>query len=377
MRKRTKKDVAALGLELFTIDKTRWGTLCDQIADGFRNAIAAGVYKPGDVLPQMRDLAAHFGASIRVVVRAFAKLAAEGLVARRRGAGCFVQKPPTSFWKGQIVVIVPGGDYVYCQNIRAGAVCDRLSVRGYMVQRVTVPAFKRGIYDFRSLDQLLRQQTSLVVMIGSQPQVERHLVDLDVRYAIVGRAYEKSVKCVGCVPSDITQALQDFAAHAIRAGIRSVVLVGANYNDLHPLILSALKAASIKVSEWKIRTGAYVSGRLDAIQAKTRDFFRAKLRNGAKLPDLFVFVDEYRAAGGAVALYEAGVKIPEDVKLVAVSNVGNCPVLRCGVARIEYDPFKTGRLVADLLLEFLSTGEFSSVARCPVRYIPDETFPRC
>ena len=60
---------------LFTIDKKRWGTLCDQIADGFRNAIATGVYHPGDRLPGMRELAVHFDVSIRVVVRAFAKLA--------------------------------------------------------------------------------------------------------------------------------------------------------------------------------------------------------------------------------------------------------------------------------------------------------------
>ena len=171
---------------MFKIDRNESGTLCDQIAEGFRKAIALGEYKPGDRLPQMRELAAHFGVSIRVVVRAFAKLETERLVAGRRGVGCVVMKPPTSFWKGQIVVIVPGGDYVYCQNIRAGVVCDRLSVRGYLMQRVTVPAFKRRVYDFRSLDLLLRQDTSLVVMVGSQPEIERHLAASNVRYLIAG-----------------------------------------------------------------------------------------------------------------------------------------------------------------------------------------------
>ena len=365
-------DVSAV----FTIDKKRWGTLCDQIADGFRNAIATGVYRPGDRLPGMRELAAHFDVSIRVVVRAFAKLTSEQLVAARPGVGCTVLKPRTSLWKGQVLVIVPGGDYVYYTNIRAGRVCDRLSIRGYMVQRVTVPAFGRGVYDFRYLDMLLRQQTSLVVMMVAQPEIERHLAASNVRYVVVGEPVAKSPKCVGNITVDVVPAVDEFATHVARAGIRRAVLVGDNHNRLHSLILRALKDRSIMVDEWKIRTGAYVSGYLDAIQAKTRDFFREKLRGGGKLPDLFVFVDEYRAMGGALALYEAGFEIPDDVKLVTVSNVGNGPVLRRGVARIEYDPFKYGKRIADLLLEFLSSDVFPSNVTITVRYVPDETFPR-
>ena len=179
---------------MFTIDRNEGGTLCDQIAEGFRRAIAAGEYGPGDRLPQMRELAAHFGVSIRVVVRAFAKLETERLVSGRRGVGCV------------------------CQNIRAGVVCDRLSVRGYLMQRVTVPAFKRRVYDFRSLDLLLRQDTSLVVMVGSQPEIERHLAVSNVRYAVVGKASIQSAKCVGQITTDVAQALRDFAAHAAYVG---------------------------------------------------------------------------------------------------------------------------------------------------------------
>ena len=40
-----------------------------------------------------------------------------------------------------------------------------------------------------------------------------------------------------------------------------------------------------------------------------------------------------------------------------------------------YDPFKNGRRIADLLLEFLATGEFPSDAKIAARYVPDETFP--
>ena len=79
---------------------------------------------------------------------------------------------------------------------------------------------------------------------------------------------------------------------------------------------------------------------MDVIQTETRDFFRKRLGEGGaklksseveklkstepfnlqpfnlstgkvvELPDLFVFVDEYRAMGGALALYEAFINVP-------------------------------------------------------------------
>ncbi len=69
-------------------------------------------------------------------------------------------------------------------------------------------------------------------------------------------------------------------------------------------------------------------------------------------------------------------KIPEDVKFVTIANVGNGPVLRKGVARIEYDPFSHGRRIADQLLEFLSAGEFPPNATIAARCVSYETFPR-
>lgn len=359
---------------MFTIDKTRWGTLCDQIADGFRNAIASGQYKPGDILPGMRTLAVHFGVSLRVVVRAFAKLVDEQLVAGRPGVGCQVLAPRTSLWKGMVLLILPGGDYVYSANMCAGRVSDRLSKEGYMVQRVTVPALGRKRYDFRYLDLLLRQSTSLVVMISVQPVIERHLAKMGVRYVVVGKSAVSS-EYSGLIRLEARTADNDLVAHAQRAGIKTVTIVGDNNNDIQAELLMSFQDSGIIIDEWNVGTRAYISGRLDVIQTKTRDFFRKRLGKGVKLPDLFVFVDEYRAMGGALALYEAGADIPRDVRLVSVSNVGNGPVLRNGVARLEYDPFEQAEQIADILIQFLSTGNFPVNAEIRSRYVPDETFP--
>ena len=43
-------------------------------------------------------------------------------------------------------------------------------------------------------------------------------------------------------------------------------------------------------------------------------------------------------------------RIPEDVKVVSVSNVGNGPVLCNGVARVGFDPFGHGDYIGDTVL---------------------------
>lgn len=61
-----------------------------------REAIRSGRLKPGAPLPSSRDLAARIGASRRLVVEAYAQLAAEGYLVARRGSGTRVARvaPP-------------------------------------------------------------------------------------------------------------------------------------------------------------------------------------------------------------------------------------------------------------------------------------------
>jgi GntR family transcriptional regulator/MocR family aminotransferase len=57
-----------------------------QIEDRLRAAIRDGALHPGARLPSTRDLARQIGVSRRVVVDAYAQLAAEGYLTLRQGA---------------------------------------------------------------------------------------------------------------------------------------------------------------------------------------------------------------------------------------------------------------------------------------------------
>ena len=61
-----------------------------QIADGIRAAVAAGVYRPGEVLPSLRAMATEVHVNPNTVQRAYDELEREGLIYSQRGRGLFV-----------------------------------------------------------------------------------------------------------------------------------------------------------------------------------------------------------------------------------------------------------------------------------------------
>jgi GntR family transcriptional regulator len=63
-----------------------------QIADGIREAVAAGIYQPGEPLPSLRNLALQVQVNPNTVQKAYDELAREGLIYAQRGKGLFVSK---------------------------------------------------------------------------------------------------------------------------------------------------------------------------------------------------------------------------------------------------------------------------------------------
>ncbi|NCO85832.1 MAG: phosphonate metabolism transcriptional regulator PhnF [Rhodobacterales bacterium] len=77
--------------------------LWQSIATTLTAEIAAGHYRPGDRLPSEGALATRFGVNRHTVRHALARMATEGLVLSRRGAGVFVAATPTDYPLGRRV----------------------------------------------------------------------------------------------------------------------------------------------------------------------------------------------------------------------------------------------------------------------------------
>ena len=66
-----------------------------QIADGIRAAVAAGVYRPGDLIPSVRAQALNLVVNPNTVQRAYEQLEREGLIESRKGTGMVVAADAT------------------------------------------------------------------------------------------------------------------------------------------------------------------------------------------------------------------------------------------------------------------------------------------
>lgn len=87
------------------------GGLREGVATALRQDIAEGRAPLGDRLPSEADLARRFGVNRHTVREALARLAADGLVFSRRGAGHFVAARPADYPIGRRVR--------FTQNVRA------------------------------------------------------------------------------------------------------------------------------------------------------------------------------------------------------------------------------------------------------------------
>ncbi|MET8256200.1 winged helix-turn-helix domain-containing protein [Micromonospora sp. NPDC005205] len=61
-----------------------------RIAQDIRDKIASGEYVPGDKLPSLREMTAHYGVSAEPVRSALLILQAEGLIEGHQGKGTYV-----------------------------------------------------------------------------------------------------------------------------------------------------------------------------------------------------------------------------------------------------------------------------------------------
>ena len=77
-----------------------------------------------------------------------------------------------------------------------------------------------------------------------------------------------------------------------------------------------------------------------------------------RLPGLFLFTDDFVAQGALTALAVAGVRIPDDVKVVAMANKGLGPVWEKPLSRFEMDAAAHADAVAHAVADYLKTGVY-------------------
>ena len=99
----------------FKLDRASSDSFRRQLVEGVREAIRAGYYKAGDVLPSLGETVAALKVSDIVVRGAYRTLAAEGLIVSRKGYGSVVHPPKTPIWRGRVLCVSTDFDFSLLQ----------------------------------------------------------------------------------------------------------------------------------------------------------------------------------------------------------------------------------------------------------------------
>ena len=348
----------------FQVDHKLSVDITTQVADGMRQAILSGFYKPGDILPKILEFKRGLHVSMRVLQPAYRLLKKEGLISPRRRLGTVVVGPRADVLRGR-VVIVKGYDICGYHDMALEAVLSqRLNAAGYAVSGVAAtPLGKRGDdagkgrFGTRQLTAALRQKTSLAVIMGAVPPLERAVAAMGTPYFVIGSAKPRTTSgagCVGCVPFNIDSALSGVLCRLRERSVRSLVQMGIRQMDL--IDSGALRAACGSYEELVGLPRHVERLALDAISRAAYDIFRERYRTKADLPDAFLLTDDYLTRGALTALLSAGFRTACDVLVITLANKGNVPVHADPIDLILYDPVREADAIADALIAYLDTG---------------------
>ncbi len=337
----------------FKVERSAPGSLSKQMTDGLREAIVSGHFKPGDILPTILEWSHLLGVSIRVPEASVAALVREGLLVAQKGVGCIVNPRRKSVWLGRVLVVVPDGDHVYIHNVLVGRLRAKLAMAGYLFSQVTVLSRPDGRYDFRQLAHELRTRPDFTLLLEDRPAIARFLSKSGLPFGVFAPSPCSLPGCVANFQEDHGGAVPAFVAHCRRAGVRSVLQVSTKTVHLFETV-PALEKAGVSAATLEVeKPSDFEAGEAVARAALAvfRERFAAEGR--AWLPDLLLFLDDFLATGALVAMQEVGLRFPDDVKVVSVSNKGLGPIYPVVLTRIEYDAARFGDTLSEAVCAFL------------------------
>lgn len=361
-----------MALQSFSLDPAGEQPLSVQLADRIRQKIARGEYKAGDVLPGVRDLARICGTSARVPMAAFATLAAEGLVKPRPRIGCVVLGKNRKVWRGRVIVIRNALVTSYSETSYREELVFRLTMANWRVEILSI-SYKTDYItpELTALRRMLTERADLVIFMGNDSRMIEIIKTTGIPYITSGISRPLAEGHVGRTMLMWRGFVAQFAAECEKRGIRRVFRVRTPAELLDEQ--GEFRRRGIEIQD-AIVVPKRSDRMLEAFRRCGYDAVKSRLQGRRARPDLIFFCDDYLATGGLMALVECGLRAPEDIKVVTLSNAGNCPFYPRDLTRFEVDAREDAGKLAHAVLQFLEKGVSPGTVMFPVRYVPGQTF---
>lgn len=353
----------------FKIDRNARENLSEQVANGFRQAILSGYYRPGERLPSFTEMVAELGVSIRAPRDAMKLLLEANLVRSRPRVGCEVLARDERIWKGLVVVAVNAAyEGSYYVSVLIGAIRKAMVSAGYSFRSVTVDVGPRGRPDFAQLDAVLSGPLSYVIAVYPDDRLARRIL----KSGKPALAYVDVQSGGGLETIRFASARNMISiARTIRkAGVRKIVV--AEYSRM-PLFDQLCRKMGMTLEHLTVRPqeGPHYLG---SLKARAMDAVIRRFADKKNLPDLLLFTDDYVAFGGLVGLSACGIRIPDEMRVLTLSNVGFEPVFPVPLAEIRIDPRANGAAIAAKALARLEDRPFQERLPMP-EIVPGASFP--
>jgi DNA-binding LacI/PurR family transcriptional regulator len=216
----------------------------------------------------------------------------------------------------------------------------------------------------------LAHAPDLVLVMYAMPHIRRYLPEAGFRCIYVDGDEPTAEEGIW-IRFSADAAISVFAEHCARTGVRRVVQIRFEGNET-PDAASALAAMGIACA-WKRIPRWDVLGRYEGIERAAYETFLALPRE--EFPDVFLFWDDFVAQGALTAFMKRGIAIPDDVKVVVLSNRGLGPVYPEPLTRFECDAAAIGEKVAEFTLAMLAHGRVPSPPVVAPQYVFGTTFP--
>ncbi|MBR3221782.1 MAG: GntR family transcriptional regulator [Kiritimatiellae bacterium] len=352
----------------FAVDRNGCNSLSDQVAEGFRKAIRSGHYRPGDVLPSRTEIARALGISVRIPREAMAILAAENLIRPRRGVGCSVMAARETLWNGRFFIVERhASDGSYFFGTMMSEVRKRLSNARFLYSYLSTsrkPTHRHG-HDANPIKEALLDKYDAALAICPDEPLTRLLRKKLPTITVDGAPSDADAihSCGGKVPREMLERCQ-------AAGISNILYVDINNSEDEA---RKMRRRGFKVEHLKICRQRHVQS-LEELERKSFELCVERFARQHRRPELIYFGDDYLARGGLTALLAQHVSVPDEVKVVTMSNKGFAPAFPVTLARYEYDPVAFGAYVADCLI---AKREGRAKPEPPEfrQYIPGDSFP--
>lgn len=342
-----------------------------EIAGKLKTELAEGAWRAGMTLPSVEALCARFGVGPSAIRHALRGLRDEGLLSLRRGIGTVMTEHGARAWKGCVAFVSVGSPGSYYSAKIAARMADVLGASGWNLEIAFLEAHWTPL-DTARVRALAANGLSLAFVFCSERQVTDIFDQAKVPYVMVSGFGRDYANARAVVRTDFKPCHEDLIAAFKEVGVRRVLeldfrwktdrafkaqLFGAGI-EVHR-VFCGRDTETVHTSLAELRATAYRT---------VADFF-AEESNWRHPPDAILFDDDYLASGGIPALLEAGLRIPDDIKVVTRSNAGDEFALGVSLARLEADPVADGDAIAAYALELLA-GKRTAPPRLVPRFIP-------